>query len=219
MNTIANALGVPRAAPERLLARAVRGLRERGALDTLERPTLDVGGRLGFLFGAGVFATFLDAYYAHGPDPTPLTAARTLGGLAASVAVRGPLARRLVQPIDVAIDAPGFAHVGRCMAIAAGVVDQVGLGFRPFPRAFSRADAFELLALRTAPLRTVAVLPRVRLGLPLTEPDATSALLREAALRARDGAPLHYMVDGDLADAPDGTLHLRVGPRVRVALP
>jgi diacylglycerol kinase family enzyme len=218
MNTIANALGVRRISPERLLAHALRTLRDGVELTCLERPTLDVGGRLGFLFGTGVFASFLDAYYAHGPNPTALTAARTLAGLAASVLVRGPRARRLTRPIDVAIEAPGFAHVGRCIAIAAGVVDQVGLGFRPFPRAFSRTDAFELLALRTSPLRTVAILPRVRMGLPLKEPHATCALVSAATLRTRDGAPLHYMVDGDLADVPEGVLPLAVGPRVRIAV-
>src|SRR5262249_42763849 len=99
MNTVANGLGVPRRAPHELLA-ALADAHEGGETDRTPRATMDVGGRLGFLFGTGVFASFLTEYYARGGGaPTAWTAAQTLSAMAASVATGGDLAKRLVAQV------------------------------------------------------------------------------------------------------------------------
>ena len=56
MNTVANAFGVPPGEPEVLLQRLLEG----GARPVWPRATLEVEGRLGFLFTAGVLVGFLD---------------------------------------------------------------------------------------------------------------------------------------------------------------
>jgi diacylglycerol kinase (ATP) len=217
MNTVANALGVPRLAPE-FLARRLREAAEGvGTLAVRERATIDVGGRLAFLFGTGVFRNFLDEYYAAGSDPSPLTAATTLTRIASSIVARGPLAARLVARESLAVHADGVPWgSGPYLTVAAGTVDQVGLGFRPFFRAFERADAFHLLALGASATQTLRVLPRIHRGHPLPPALATDALVREAELRAaHPDATIRAMVDGDLFEVR-GVLRLRVGPRVRI---
>jgi hypothetical protein len=217
MNTVANALEVARL-PAEALARKVLDAADSGApLAVRERATIDVGGRLAFLFGTGVFRNFLDEYYAAGPDPSPLTAATTLARIASSIVARGPLAARLVarESLDVCADDASWGR-GPFLTVAAGTVDQVGLGFRPFHRAFERADAFHLLALGATASQTLRVLPRIHRGRPLPPSLAIDALVREAVLSAETpDAPIRAMVDGDLLEVRGG-LRLRVGPRVRI---
>ncbi len=217
MNTVADALGVPRLAPDVLLRRLVRAARDGEALSFHERATIDVAGRLGFLFGTGVFRSFLDEYYAAGPDPSPGTAARTLARIAGSIVVRGPLAARLVARESLELDVDGTPWgSGPYLTVAAGTVDQVGLGFRPFCRAFERADAFHLLALGASATQALRMLPRIHRGRPLPAGLAADALVRDATIRpTQPGAAVRAMVDGDLIEV-NGPLRLRVGPRVRV---
>jgi diacylglycerol kinase (ATP) len=217
MNTVANALGVARHPPEVLARRVLDAAAAAGPLSVRERTTIDVGGRLAFLFGTGVFRNFLDEYYAAGPDPSPFTAATTLTRIASSIVARGPLAARLVARESLTVHADGVHWgSGPFLTVAAGTVDQVGLGFRPFFRAFERVDAFHLLALGASATQTLRVLPRIHRGRPLPPELATDALVREAVLRAADpDATIRAMVDGDLFEVR-GVLRLRVGPRIRI---
>jgi diacylglycerol kinase family enzyme len=217
MNTIANALGVAHLPPEALARRVVDIARAGGPLAIRERATIDVGDRLAFLFGTGVFRSFLDEYYAAGPDPSPLTAAKTLARIASSIAAQGPLAARLVarESLDIRVENVPWGR-GPYLTVAAGTVDQVGLGFRPFHRAFERSDAFHLLALGASASQTLRALPRIHRGRPLAPSLATDSLVREATLTAdTPDAPIRAMVDGDRFEVR-GLLRLRVGPSVRI---
>ena len=198
---------------------ALRGLahaaRDGQPLHTHERATIDVGGRLGFLFGTGVFRTFLDEYYAAGPDPTPVTAASTFARIASSIAVQGALAKRLGSQITLGVDADGTDWgAGPYLTVAAGTINQVGLGFRPFHRAFERTDAFHLLALRSTAIETLRLLPRFHRGDPLRSSHGREDLARDVVLAPIDGT-VRYMVDGDLLET-SGPLRLGVGPRVHI---
>lgn len=215
MNTVANGLGVARLSPDALLRRIAHAARDGQPLHTEERATIDVGGRLGFLFGTGVFRSFLDEYYAAGADPTPVTAATTLARMASSVAVQGPLAKRLVSPVELRVDADGADWgAGPYLTVAAGTIDQVGLGFRPFHRAFDRTDAFHLLALRASPMEAVRLLPRFHRGEPLLDGFGREDLVRDVLLTPAEDT-VRYMVDGDLLET-SGPLRLSAGPCVRI---
>jgi diacylglycerol kinase (ATP) len=221
MNTVANGIGVPRRAPDKILAALVDAV-ARGGTITHERATIDAGGRLGFLFGTGVFAAFLAEYYARGDGaPTVWTAVRTLGAAAGSVVVGGALARRLVAPvpIDLIVDGERWECPSPAgyMTVAAGTVEQVGLGFRPFPRADERTDAFHLLALHTRAFATLRLLPRVHRGEQIGRDSARDALAVEARLGPVH-EPLRYMLDGELRETAR-PLVLRAGPTVHVLRP
>ena len=221
MNTVANGIGVPWRAPDAILGALLQAL-DRGETTARERATIEVRGRLGFLFGTGVFASFLADYYARGKgSPTVWTAARTLGAMAASVAVGGRLARKLVaqELVGLVIDGERWECPSRAgyMTVAAGTVAQAGLGFRPFRRADERADAFHLLAVHVGALATLRVLPAVRRGEQIPIHSARDALAREVCLEPVN-KPLRYMLDGELG-ASDDSLVLRAGPAVRILRP
>ncbi|MBI2892962.1 MAG: sphingosine kinase, partial [Deltaproteobacteria bacterium] len=99
------------------------------------------------------------------------------------------------------------------LAIAAGTIDQIGLGFRPFPRAGERAGRFQALGI-TCPISAfLADMGRIRLGKPMT-PGKTNDTLATRLEIAPD-EKLAYMIDGDLHES-DGPLRIGVGPRLRI---
>jgi len=216
MNTVANALKLPRGTPEQHLARLLE-LTQGGALPpVVQRPTLEANGRVGFLFGTGVFYNFLEAYYAAGHDsPTAFTAVQTISRAAGSVLVRGAFAERIVNPHVATVTYDGVVVPARSyLTLAAGTVREVGLGFTPFPRADDAHDAFEFVAVHGGPVAVVRELPSFWLGRPIAPAVGYGAVAREVILDPADGV-VDYMVDGDLY-ASHGPLRLGVGPVVPI---
>ncbi len=216
MNTVANGLGLARHKPERnlrrLLARTAGGV----VPPSVERRTIVAGGRCGFLFGTGVFRSFLDAYYAAGhDDPSAVTAVRTIARLAASAFVQGPLIKRLGQPLRAVVEVDGERWPERdYLTHAIGTVPQVGLGFTPFYMADDHPDAFHFLAVHGRTFDVAADLWRVWLGRPLRPANATGVVAREVAIHAHEDR-VAYMVDGDLYTC-DGPLRVTTGPAARI---
>ncbi len=214
MNTVADALGVPRGKPEGLLDKLVVRCLER-ELPTQARPTLDVDGKLGFLWGVGVLPAFLQAYYDTGA-PSPWTAVKTLSRAVGSVLVGGELAKRMTRPIEVTMTVDGEEIGTRAyMAVAAGTVAELGLGFRPFHLAPSLDDRFHLLSIHASPAQVVAELPRIRRGEPMRDGRSTDRGARVAVVRV-PGDSMSMMIDGDMFHLPKPEVTLRVGPTVRV---
>ncbi len=219
MNTVANSLGVPRRRPRALLRGLVRwAQRSDGDAppDTVTVHPLRVDGRLGFLFGVGVVYQFLAAYYEAGRGhPTAVTAAKVLAHGIASVAVGGAYARAMTAPVtlDVSVDGVGWLRQP-CLTVAAGAVDQIGLGFRPFYKAGTAPGRFHILGITASAAAFTRVLPRVHRGLSMGPDVATEALAARASVASPSGG-LDYMVDGDLfrASAP---VTVELGPPVEV---
>jgi diacylglycerol kinase (ATP) len=213
MNTVANGAGTPRGTPTSLLASLAPRLRAGRGLHTSRRSTIAIGDRFGFLFGTGVVEGFLHAYYANG-TPTVLTAAAVLARGVASALVGGPLVRRIASPCRAAVDFADGSHwpVQDYLTIAAGTVDQIGLGFRPFLRCDERPESFHLLGIY-APVATFArELPRVRLARPMRPGRALDRVTDRAVIRFESGVA-RYMLDGEIFETP-GELVLTVGPTV-----
>jgi len=216
MNTVANALKLPRGKPEQHLARLLARTRGGRLPAVVQRPTLIANGRLGFLFGTGVFYTFLEQYYRAGHDnPSAVTAVETITRAAGSVLARGEFAQRIVAPHVASVVHDGEALPERpYLVLCAGTVAEVGLGFTPFPLADRLRDAFQFLALYGKPTEIVRDLPRVWLGRGVRPVNGQSIIAREVVITARDGV-IDYMVDGDLYTA-HGPLTLTVGPLVPI---
>ena len=214
MNTVADALGVPRGRTEGLLDKLVVRCLE-SDLPTQARPTLDVEGKLGFLWGVGVLPAFLQAYYDTGA-PSPWTAVKTLSRAVGSALVGGELAARMTRPIEVGLTVDGEEVAPRSyMAVAAGTVADLGLGFRPFHLAPSLEDRFHLLSIHASAPQLVAELPRIRRGLPMSAGRSTDRGARVATVRVA-GDTNSMMIDGDMLHVPRNEITLRVGPTVRV---
>ncbi len=214
MNTIANAIGMPRLDPPRLLERLVARRDRDEPFESVRRVAMQVGDRAGFLFGTGLSHGFLEEYYSRGNPPTPVTAAATLATIAGSIVVRGEVAHRVTAPVETVLTVDGERWpLTPYLGIMMGTVEQVGLGFRPFFRTGEGVDALHLVAIHGSPLATLARLWRVRLGRPLGVAAAREMTARRVELDCPVGRVRHFL-DGDLHEA-ESPLVVQVGPRVR----
>ncbi len=216
MNTVSNALHLPRGTPEKNLARLLAQTSNGVAATTTSRATLRADGRVGFLFGTGVFASFLREYYKRGNnDPSAVTAAETIGFMAASALVQGALIKKLATPDTLTLEVDGQRFpTNQYLAVTAGTVEQVGLGFSPFYLADRFRGAFHLLALTGTTSQVVRELPKVWLGLPVKPSNGMNLVARRAVLECPTGN-VDYMVDGDVYTS-NGPLVVETGPTVKI---
>lgn len=235
-NTLADSIGIPRVRPEKLLGRVLGAYASDGAhLSVIERDVMRVSGRNsqrrdalrdsmppgaaahGFLCGVGVVSGFLKEYYTSGP-PSARVAAKTLVRAIGSTIVQGPMIRRMAAPFRGSVElGDGTRWEERdYLSIAAGTIEQIGLGFKPFYRAQEQPSQMHVLGIHTTPLGFVSQLPKVRRGKPMA-PGHTYETLA-SRMRVQPVAPsLDYMVDGDLY-ACEGPLDVSIGARVRIVL-
>ncbi|HXX69976.1 MAG TPA: diacylglycerol kinase family protein [Polyangiaceae bacterium] len=223
MNTLANSVGVPRRAPEKLLTNLVRSYSaaRREPLACVERDVMSIRAigearaRSGFLFGAGVVYGYLAEYYAAGAS-SPWTAATTLARGVGSAVLGTELIRRIAAPFRGTVAfADGSAWPERdYLALAAGTIAHIGLGFQPFYRFAERQGAFHVLGIHAPPTSFVVELPRILAARPMREGKAYDAVSDRMLVRSAT-PPLRYMIDGDLHEAPD-SVEVTTGRRVRL---
>jgi len=216
MNTIANAVGVRRAPPERLLQRL---LSELPTLPTAMRNTLRVHDRIGFLFGGAVLASFLEALYSgDGEQRGRLAALSLLARGSVQAFTGGAVIEQLQRPLEATLSIDGEVHpTRRYLALLAGTVEQVGLGFRPLPQANADAQHFQLLAFHGSAAMLARQLPRIRRGLAIGDGLGFAPAARSLEIDTA-GAEFTYMLDGEL-HRTTGPLMVALGPRIELLLP
>jgi len=230
-NTIADSLGVQRGRPDSLLARLLNAYLSSRPLRDVPRYVMHVRGdnprrldRLptgevshGFSFGTGVVCGYLREYYSGGA-PDALVAAKTLLRAIGSSVVRGPMIRRVAQPYRGSVQlADGSEWPARgYLAVAAGTIEQIGLGFTPFYRMRERPEAFQVLGIYAPPMGFVKQLDRIWRGRAMRPGHTYDVLTKGVRLESPD-RPLTYMVDGDLYQC-DGSIDVSLGPAVRIVL-
>jgi diacylglycerol kinase family enzyme len=217
MNTVANSLGLPRGRTHALLDRLVVRYLHSRELPAVEQWTLDVEGKLGFLWGLGAVPAFLHEYYATGA-PSPWTAVKTLARGIGSAVISGSMVQRVTEPVvaDVTMDTGEHWELQPYLSIAAGTIRDIGLGFKPFHRAGEIRGSFHLLGIHTSPLGFVLDLPRIHDARGMSTGKSTDSLVRRATIRTRKER-LRYMIDGDVREHPTNEMTIRIGPIVRFA--
>jgi diacylglycerol kinase (ATP) len=227
MNTVANSVGVGHGKPEGLLGKLIRAYAARAAQPLLDverhvlkiapaDPTSDRGSatNYGFLFGTGVVYGYLAEYY-RGGEPSPLVAAKTLARGVGSTIVGGEMIARMAKPFRGSVHVNGESWPERdYLAVAAGTIDQIGLGFKPFYRYGEQPNAFHILGIHTSAMGFVRELGRVHRGEPMRDGKTYEAVAEKATVRSADGT-MRYMIDGDL-HSTRGEVELSVGPRVKI---
>jgi diacylglycerol kinase family enzyme len=214
-NTVANAVGVPQGAPDGLLASLIEMYadRSRKPLHWVERHVMRIGSHYGFIFGTGAIYGFINAY-------NQAEARHAL--YAAEVLLRASVRVVLGKPTSVAerwvgrvtLD-DGFVFPERdYLAIGAGTVDQIGLGFRPFYRSNNPAGRFHMLGIHTSAFGFVRKLPDVWRGRPMGDAHTFDRVASRAVLEGRGGV-VHYCCDGDV-HMHCGPLSVEAGPLVRI---
>jgi diacylglycerol kinase family enzyme len=223
MNTVADSVGVPRGKPDQLLRTLLGGNGSSPPTRTVERRLMRItpAGEKpswGFLFGTGVMHGFLSEYYSAGGS-SPRLAAATLGRGVASAFVGGETIRRIARPFrgSVTFDEGGRWEEREYLAVAAGTIAHIGLGFRPFYRFDEAPGCFHVLGITASPIGFALDLDRLLQGKPMRPGKALEALTPKVLLRCTE-APLKYMVDGDLHETAS-EIELAMGPRVELVLP
>ncbi|WP_437769060.1 diacylglycerol kinase family protein [Sorangium sp. So ce281] len=215
MNTVANAVGVPRGRPDGLLAGLIARYTDRGRhpLRWVERHVMQIGAHYGFIFGTGCVHGFI-AEYNRSEERNALWAAKVLASASAAVLLKTAtqVAARWEGRVHFE---DGSAFPDRdYLAVAAGTVDQIGLGFRPFHRHDERPESFHMLGIHTSALGFVRKLPDIWRARPMGEAHTFEKIARRAVLEARSGV-VHYVCDGDVHEHA-GPLTVRIGPRVKI---
>lgn len=216
MNTIAGGLGI-HGTPGDILDRVVTAYHAGEPLGQDSRWAMCVDGeRYGFLFGTGLQARFLEEYY-RGGEPTPLKAAWVLARAIASAAVQGPMIKRMFGSVrqDVFVDGERWPR-DEWISVAAGTVDDIGLGFRPYYAAPHHPGHLHAVGFACRPWHVIRELPRIRAARPTRSPDILDDVCTELVLRGAE--PIDYMMDGDFHRG-GRELTVRVGPRVDFVVP
>jgi len=212
-NTVANAVGVPRGKQDGLLARVIRSYANRAPLQSVERHVMRIGKHYGFIFGTGAIYGFISDYN-RAEVRDALWAAKVLGR--ASVAVMAgrptPVAQRWEG--KVTLDDGDTFPDRDYLAIGAGTVDQIGLGFRPFFRCDHAPGIFHILGIHTSALGFVKKLPEIWKARPMGADHTYDRITRRAVIEARGGV-VRYVCDGDVIDH-EGPLTIETGPRVKI---
>ncbi len=216
MNTVADAHHL-HGTPESILRAIVAGRRGGTPPRTVERDLLSVSRAdeepcYGFLFGTGAVVAFLDAYYRRRPTPAraaalivrAVTSAMSGGKLGAALSARETLA--------VASDGEDWPEEGY-LAVLAGVVPEIGFGFKPFARCDEQPGFFHAVGITGSVLHVAAHLPRIWLGQPWSRSLATDAVVRDLSI---EGAA-RFMVDGEIYRSGD-RVRVRTGPSVRLVV-
>ncbi len=123
----------------------------------------------------------------------------------------------MTRPIEVEVETDTGERWERqpFFAVAAGTIQELGLGFRPFHRANEIRGSFHLLGIQTNAMGFVTELGRIHRAEAMSPGKYTDALVRRATVRGT--GPMRYMIDGDLFEHPTNEGTLRIGPVVRIA--
>lgn len=214
MNTIARAVGAPRAGPEVVVAKLLERRRAGQPERIVERDILRVNGDdYGFMVGAGTIVGFLKAYYA-GHRQGPIGAASLLGRLVLSLVGGGKLARDTFTWLEADVSCDGlrvpFRHFS---VIYASSIDQIGLGFRPTYRAGTEPGRFHLIAGPLAGREFLRCVPAMLRGRPTESSQIFDRSARRVVVEFQHASS--YMIDGDVLGTTT-RLCIETGPRVRM---
>jgi diacylglycerol kinase family enzyme len=214
-NTVANAVGVPRGRPDGLLARLIARYadRQRHPLQCVERHVMRIGDHYGFIFGTGAIYGFI-ADYNKAEERNALWAAEVLGRAVANVVAGRPTIVAQRWRGRVTVDDTEVFPDSDYLAIGAGTVDQIGLGFRPWYRCSEQPGTFQILGIHTSAVGFVQKLPDIWRARPMGPHHTYDSIARRAVIEARSGV-VQYCCDGDPHEH-EGPLVIEAGPRVRI---
>lgn len=215
LNTIAKGLGI-KGETQQILYDVIDRYHQGEELKTVSANVLQVNDQYGFIFGNGLVANFLDAYYSTG-KPSPMTGATTLLRTIGSAILGTAFTKRLFRRFRGKVTADGETWAREdFVTITAATVPEIGLGFAPFYRCSERPGHFALLGLHASPLAISRDLWRIWRGKPMRRDKAISVVAQD--VRIETDEELLYTIDGDLHRGK-GDLTVRTGPAIDIIIP
>jgi diacylglycerol kinase family enzyme len=216
MNTVSNSLKI-KGKTLAIVKKAVEKYRAQDPFHEMDQHLIKVNEKYGFLSGAGVIASFLDAYYSGGKTG-PIQGAKVLGRMILSALTGGEYVQKLFRPAPVTITADGQElEPTEWKLLLACTIRELGLGFKPTPRAYDKPGHFHFLAATADPINLVPKLPAVWLGRDISHPKIHyNGVAAQVIITPRE--PIRWMVDGEMYDS-EGPLHYSVGPTIKIVAP
>ncbi len=172
--------------------------------------------RIGFMFGTGLVAHFMDIYYADGALGYP-GAARIATRVFLDSFYGGPYARRVLTPMPCTIESNGAQLGGdRWSLICAAAIRKLGIGMNITYRAGEDLERVHLIASQLPPYALGPQALPVLLGKPIGGAGHVDDLFTSFIVRFAPDGP--YVLDGDALRASE--VHVSAGPPLDlVALP
>lgn len=213
LNTISRSFNI-KGTPAGILHRVATKYAKGESFITKECDLLNVNGMYSFLFGNGIVANFMKTYYDTG-EPSPQHGVKVLVKGIASAAVGGKLAKSWFTPFRAKIWVDGEKLEAESFtSVLAGGMEDIGVGFKPWIRAFEVDRAFHSLFITCAPMTFLPEIPRFYFSRPMHPRAGTEAVCTHIRIEAE--GPFWYNQDGDMHECEDGMMDIRVGPRVEV---
>lgn len=198
-------------ATERIIAKIKAG----DPLDIIHRFALDINGKRGFIYGAGLAATLLEKYNAK--SPKGLQRIAKIGAWMLFNEIwrllppwkRESVARKVVTEHEVwSGDELLLRGSGNRSAVVASSLAQVGMGCRLTSRAIERHRHFHCVLSGLGFWRTAANLPAMFAGTPLSG-DVVDEVTTKVVLRYAQ--PVLHTIDGELFGPDEMTDTVTIG--------
>lgn len=213
VNVIPRCVGV-KGSPEKAFLRLLAAVRGERPLISVRRTLLRIGERAGFLFGVGLMANFLDAYY-DGGRPGKRGALATLARSIWDAFRQGDLTRKLFVSFRGSVTVDGQKLPEETLVnISVGSVEGLGLGFNPYLRAAERPGYFHWITHNLSPLATARELPGIRLGWGMKNVTQDIA----SHMRVELDRKMRFGLDGETFEARD-SFEIKGGTSVQLAVP
>jgi diacylglycerol kinase family enzyme len=215
LNTIARGLGIFGKTQD-ILYGIIDRYHQGEDFKTIERPVMQIGDKYGFLFGNGLIANFLAAYYATG-KPSPWMGVKVMLRAIGSAIFRTKFTKHLARRFHGRVTADGqtWAREDFC-AITGGTVPEIGVGFAPFYRCFEKEGRFALLGIHCGPIGFALDLPRVYRSKPMRRDKAISEVCTDVKIESDED--FDYMIDGDIYHGARD-LVIKTGPKLQIIIP
>lgn len=197
-----------------ICANAVARYRRGERFELLDQALVRLNDKYGFMTGAGLVTNFLEAYYS-GTNTGPIEGAKVLGKLIFSAITGTDYAKKLfaLSCAEVVVDGETVPFQEFTAILACSIVE-IGLGFKPTPRAYDRPGHFQFIATRLSPAALVRRVHLIYQGKDIIHPDLFNRLARRAEIRPRQEW-FRYMIDGELYETQE-VIELSAGPLIKV---
>ncbi|MEC7984907.1 MAG: diacylglycerol kinase family protein [Myxococcota bacterium] len=209
MNNIAKNTGFKKRSTV-ILRKVMDKIRTNQPFQIIKKRPLIVGNRVGFIFGFGGIAQFLDAYY-EGGNPSQLKAATLLTRAIGSAFINGSFVKKVFRPtaVDIRVDGRSYIQHKRFTVAGISTLADLGFGFRPFYRTLTNHEVAQFIGFTQPPIWIALALPKIRLASAIQSERVADEC--GATFTLKPESPMKYTIDGDLYTVSD-TLDLTLGP-------
>ncbi len=210
MDNIARTINLKGKGPD-ILTRMIACLEEGKVPEIHRRDTMKIENRYCFLFGLGLTTNFLDAVY-EGEKGT-IKNLKVIG----RAIFEGLIDKKgssLFKRVNARLVANGKELPFReILAILAGTVEQIGMGFKPLPRANEKEGTYHVIITGEKPIEGVKQFFRIKKGLPMKGELNFNDIISHLSIEA--DSPFKYTMDGELFNC-DGTMTVEMGTPVEL---